>query len=593
MSRDVCGAVQQTEEIMRKEELQESIREAQSILEAQELSSTATMRGLSDLEEEVRSFRAKIVMAGQFSAGKTALLNAFLGGDEILPENISPQTALATELAYGPEAHVIFLHKDGRQEQVSLDEARDFYETDCLKCIYVLPREVLHQIPDLTLVDMPGFDSGIEAHNRALFQYIGEAAAYIFVIDVKNGTLTASSAAFLAELRQYTPIIRFVLTKCDERPPQEVAAVKAEIEQALSGILGKEVVVPAVSSRDPSCQEFMETMLKGFSADALLLEKTGNRFLDLLQQGRQMLLTKAEGLSFQSHDFDVAAQQRQENQERFARQLARRKRELHQKMHEDYVPQVLSDARTALQGSVAQLASIACSGDSAAFSRMVNDILRPVLVSSVQKNWTLGVEGFADSLQHDVQQEMGESLAGMSGEKIASAVETVKKISQSGMKFAKLHKYKKMYTIFSTGLAVTTNIVAPWLELILIFLPEILSLVQKVFGESPEEAMERKIEERVIPQICARLQPEIEQAAADMEKELVQEAVHEYQTAMEREREALQQIKQERADRQQDVKQQKQDLQAAATRLQDLQESVAAACASVSGQERMVMDETR
>lgn len=105
--------------------------------------------------------------------------------------------------------------------------------------------------------------------------------------------------------------------------------------------------------------------------------------------------------------------------------------------------------------------------------------------------------------------------------------------------------------------------------------------------------MERQIEERVIPQICAKLQPEIEHAAVDMEEELVQEAVHEYQAAMEREMEALQQIEQERADRQQDVKQQKQDLQAAATRLQDLQESVAAACASVSGQERMVMDETR
>ncbi len=565
--------------IMRKEELQESIHEAQAILEAQGGSSTAPARGLSDLAGAIQSFRAKIVMAGQFSAGKTALLNAFLGGEEILPENISPQTALATELVYGPEPHVIFVHKDGRQEQVSLDDARDFYEPDCLKCIYILPQEPLRQIPDLTLVDMPGFDSGIEAHNRALFQYIGEAAAYIFVIDVKNGTLTASSAAFLAELRQYTPIIRFVLTKCDERPPQEVAAVKTEIEQTLSGIFGKKVVVPAVSSRDPGCQKFMEAMLKGFSADALLLEKTGNQFLDLLQQGRQMLLTKAEGLSFQSHDFDVAAQQRQEAQERFTRQLARRKRELHRRMHEEYVPQVLSDARAALQGSSAQLASAACSGDPSAFSRMVNDILRPVLVSSVQKNWTLGMEGFADSLQHDIQQEIGEPLAGMSGEKLAGAVEAVKKISQSGMKFAKLHKYKKMYTIFSTGLAVTTNIVAPWLELILIFLPNILSLAQKVFGESPEEAMERQIEERVIPQICARLQPEVERAASDMEEELVQEAEHEYQAAMEREAEALQQIEQERTDRQQDIEQQKQDLQAAAARLQSLQESVTAACA--------------
>ena len=65
---------------MRKEELQRYIREAQDVLETQKLFAKAVVSGLSDLEKEVQSFRAKIVMAGQFSAGKTALINAFLGG---------------------------------------------------------------------------------------------------------------------------------------------------------------------------------------------------------------------------------------------------------------------------------------------------------------------------------------------------------------------------------------------------------------------------------------------------------------------------------------------------------------------------------
>lgn len=575
---------------MIKREWQACIREAQAVLSEQEVTATTVMAGLSDLEKEVDSFCAKIVMAGQFSAGKTALINAFLGGEEILPENISPQTALATELVYGPAARVIFVHKDGSREEVALDDARDFPAAECLKCIYVLPQEVLRQIPELTLVDMPGFDSGIEAHNRALFQYIGEAAAYIFVIDVKNGTLTASSAAFLAELRQYASTIRFVLTKCDERPPQEVAAVKAEIEQTLMGILGQETTVATVSSRDPGCQVFMEELLKSFSADKLMLEKMGGRFLDLLQQGRQILLTKAAGLSFRPHDFAVAAQQRQENQERFARQLARRKRDLHQRMQAEYVPQIMADVRTALQGSITQLACTACSGDQAAFSRAVNDILRPVLVSSVQKNWNLGMEEFAASLQSGMQQENSEALANLSSEKLTGAVEAVKKISQSGMKFAKLHKYKKMYTIFSTGLAVTTNIVAPWLELVLIFLPDILSLAQKIFGESPEEAMKRQLEARVIPQICTKLRPEIERAAADMEEELVQDAERDYQEAMEREAEALQQVEQEKEASRQQMEQQKQALTDAAARLQELQSQVAAACTAA---ERTMADETR
>ena len=228
------------------------------------------------------------------------------------------------------------------------------------------------------MVDMPGFDSGIEAHNRALFQYIGEAAAYIFVIDVKNGTLTASSVAFFTELRQYASTIRFVLTKCDERPQQEVIAIKEEIEQTLAQIFGQSISMTVTSSRDPDCQHIMETLLKSFSVDALLLEKTGGHFLDLLQQGRQMLLTKAAGLSFHPHDFVVAERQRQENQERFSRQLARRKRELHQRMQDEYIPQTLKNVQTALQRKSTQLACVACSGNQEAFSKVINDTLRPV-----------------------------------------------------------------------------------------------------------------------------------------------------------------------------------------------------------------------
>uniref|UniRef100_UPI002588D2BE dynamin family protein n=1 Tax=uncultured Selenomonas sp. TaxID=159275 RepID=UPI002588D2BE len=125
---------------MKKEELQRYIREAQDVLETQKLFAKAVVSGLSDLEKEVQSFRAKIVMAGQFSAGKTALINAFLGGEEILTENISPQTALATELVYGSEACVVFVHKDGRKEEVALTDARNFQVDDCSKCIYVLPQ---------------------------------------------------------------------------------------------------------------------------------------------------------------------------------------------------------------------------------------------------------------------------------------------------------------------------------------------------------------------------------------------------------------------------------------------------------------------
>ena len=62
----------------------------------------------------------------------------------------------------------------------------------------------LARIADYTIVDTPGFDSGIEAHAQALSNYIGVGSAYLVVVDQEKGGLDETTLQFIREISHYS-----------------------------------------------------------------------------------------------------------------------------------------------------------------------------------------------------------------------------------------------------------------------------------------------------------------------------------------------------------------------------------------------------
>lgn len=71
------------------------------------------------LEKEV----FEVICIGDLKRGKSTLLNAFLGGDT-LPTNVTPCTALLTQITAGEESSVIIHYKDGTSKKITIDEFR-------------------------------------------------------------------------------------------------------------------------------------------------------------------------------------------------------------------------------------------------------------------------------------------------------------------------------------------------------------------------------------------------------------------------------------------------------------------------------------
>lgn len=80
---------------------------------------------------------------------------------------------------------------------------------------------------------------------------------------------------------------------------------------------------------------------------------------------------------------------------------------------------------------------------------------------------------------------------------------------------SRLGKHKKddrnntLYHAITGVVAAATDAIAPWLEVIIILLPDIIHLLEGLFAEKDEDIVKRNFINNVIPQICNKLYPQI------------------------------------------------------------------------------------
>lgn len=546
---------------MKKIDLIKYLDEAEDILNSNQIENDILQSRFSERKRNIDEFSAKILFVGGFSAGKSALLNSFLGDEEILRENISPETAIAAELVYGSPEKVVRVTETGEKFDCDLSEIENFSAADYYKYIYVLKNERLKKLGNLIPVDMPGFDSGIEAHTKALMQYIGDAAAYVFVVNLEKGTIGQSSLDFLDEIKEYSNSISFVLTKRDKLSQSDVEKVTKNIETTLSETFDKMPSVIVTSNRDSDCGEKLSKLLSKFSADELLLQKLGDKIIILLRQAIQSMKIQLESLDFNAHDLDIAIQSQERKKDSVIIALRREKKKLHDRLQMEVPNKILQDVELALKNQIGTLVYSAKQG-SAAFNATVNNIIRPIILQSTQQNIETTFDEYVGAITNSNENNLPDpdSVA----DKMLGANAAIAKIAKSGKKL------KGAYRVFSTGLALTTTVIAPWLELIIIFLPDIIGLLGNLIGKSKDEKIKQSIEYEIIPQICNKLRPEIRESLLKVEEERLAEIEEEFQTTLDTEISSLQQLKDEKDQRATDVSARKAELSAGIRRIEEI-----------------------
>jgi small GTP-binding protein len=131
-----------------------------------------------------------IVIAGEFNAGKSALINALLG-QRVLPEGTTPTTSRVTLIKWGEQPN----------EQI-VDESFS---------VYTYP---LGLLKELNIVDTPGTNAIIRQHERLTDEFIPRSDLVLFVTSADH-PLTQSERQFLERILAWGKKIVFALNKVD------------------------------------------------------------------------------------------------------------------------------------------------------------------------------------------------------------------------------------------------------------------------------------------------------------------------------------------------------------------------------------------
>lgn len=199
--------------------------------------------------QDIENYRVTTPLIGNFSTGKSSMINAIIGAP-LLGVDITPETAVPTEVFYGKENRVLQYGKEGVIEH-SMEElpihSLTIDDTELLTIETELP--FLEEIPRVSIVDLPGMDTKIELHNRAIDEYLPKSLAYILVVSADEPVLKEGVISLLNELKLHQMPIYVVITKCNRLLDEEVEQCKELIRNLVKNTLdGQEVKIACVDS---------------------------------------------------------------------------------------------------------------------------------------------------------------------------------------------------------------------------------------------------------------------------------------------------------------------------------------------------------
>ena len=186
------------------------------------------------VKNEIENLELIIPVIGAFDAGKSTLINSFLG-KPILPTNITPETSLATELRYSEDENIEAITKADETEIFKIEQI-NFLTENAEKYKYIkiyLNNDNLRTAQPFILVDMPGFEAPFESHHLAITEYIARGIHFIVLLNAKSGTLNNSILKQLEFLQDAGKSFTFFLSKSDLINQSDLDEINNHIKKEL------------------------------------------------------------------------------------------------------------------------------------------------------------------------------------------------------------------------------------------------------------------------------------------------------------------------------------------------------------------------
>lgn len=187
--------------------------------------------------------KTTIAFVGEFSAGKTSIVNRILSQDRkdipLLPVSTKATTAIPTYIAGGPNVSYSFISGDGKRKTI-LEDTFKMVSKEILEQVkgvsalikYFVMTYKNPNLEGLSILDTPGFNSNDKEDRDRTIDVINECDALFWVFDVNAGTVNRSSISVIKE--KLNKPLYVVINKIDTKSATEVQKVENLIRKTLS-----------------------------------------------------------------------------------------------------------------------------------------------------------------------------------------------------------------------------------------------------------------------------------------------------------------------------------------------------------------------
>ena len=484
-----------------KKQFLDYIGEVKNIISTLEISDNK----LSEIQRNITDAELIVPVVGGFSAGKSTLLNSFLG-NEILPTAVTPETALATELRYSDSNYIEAVTASGAVERHQLaDFARLKDNAQNFKNLRVyLNNENLKAIQPLVLVDMPGFDAPIENHNQAILNYLERGVFFVFLTSIEDGNITLSMKREIDNLQQIGKGFAFCISKTNLRAPDDVKAVQQKIAEQLEDDFD---YTGQIALLDMDGGNNLKNILTAVNPDELFkllfIDELRENYTGLIQS----INVKISTFKSDRKEIEETLSALQNSLQGIEAKKQSAINDVEQRYSRDSVSVINQAVTSAILQQKMRLVDLAINNQGA-FERELNDITKNALLSAVQTRFRAISQDLIEEMGNGINAQLATlpdgGLAGIAMDVLAnSGADAFGKVANTALKSI---SKAIMGKVTSATLKALLGSVFGIVSAVLLFLPEIISLFTKGEKERRQrEQVEQAIINNVIPQIQQQL----------------------------------------------------------------------------------------
>lgn len=193
------------------------------------------------VESEIKPWtnnKKTIAIVGEFSSGKTSIVNKILSHDDInaiqLPINSKETTAIPTYISYAPDFICSFFTPDYKRKNLDkkafetlTKSMLDKVKVGPLIKYFVLGYKNPH-LKNISILDTPGFGSVNDDIIERTTEVVREADAIFWIIDANAGGLNQTSTKVMKKHLNGMPLY-FVINKADTKSKADLNALEKVI----------------------------------------------------------------------------------------------------------------------------------------------------------------------------------------------------------------------------------------------------------------------------------------------------------------------------------------------------------------------------